>query len=393
MIELAPKNNCTACGACAFKCTRHCISMREDEIGMVYPVLDNSSCIECHACEKVCPILNPVVLHNSRKAYAAWTTNYEDRKTSASGGIAITAYKYALSQGYKAVGASQNVDFSVTLKIADTTEQLIPFKNSKYVFSDGYEVFHKIQDLLNNRDRIIVIGLPCQIAAIRRIFKDNENMLLVDIVCHGTTPVSYLKQHISSLECFCGKKAKRMTFRDPMLRTSMYYLSLYDDCGIRFYSRRTKDGDLYQFGYHRAISYRENCYHCSYACSARNGDLTFADYHGLGKIVPCTYSVENVSLILVNTEIGNRFVREMIDKGLLHVDEKPLEEPIAGEKQLRHPSLKTKYRFVFENEIIRDRGDFESAMQKVMKQYYRRKKISYYSKCFQRIINRFFSLF
>ena len=76
------------------------------------------------------------------------------------------------------------------------------------------------------------------------------------------------------------KQAKRMFFREPALRTSLFDLSLYDDCGTRFYSQRTKDGDLYQFGYHRAISYRENCYHCSYACSARNGDLTFAANNG-----------------------------------------------------------------------------------------------------------------
>lgn len=58
MIKLATHDTCTGCGACAFKCPKHCISMQENAIGIVFPVIDADACIECHSCEKVCPILN-----------------------------------------------------------------------------------------------------------------------------------------------------------------------------------------------------------------------------------------------------------------------------------------------------------------------------------------------
>ena len=106
MIELAKSDVCTGCGACAFKCPSHCISIQEDRYGTVLPVIDETSCIECHACEKVCPILDLPSLYSSTAAYAAWSTDPSERKTSASGGIAIEMYRYAIRQGFKAVGAS-----------------------------------------------------------------------------------------------------------------------------------------------------------------------------------------------------------------------------------------------------------------------------------------------
>ena len=117
MIQLASKSLCTGCGACAHKCPKSCIAMRENEYGVIYPHLDSTNCIECHACEKVCPILNPPSLNAPKKAYAAWSNDPEERRTSASGGIAIELYKYAIGLGIKAVGASQNADFSVTHKM------------------------------------------------------------------------------------------------------------------------------------------------------------------------------------------------------------------------------------------------------------------------------------
>lgn len=46
-----------------------------------------------------------------------------------------------------------------------------------------------------------MIALPCQIAAIKKMFyRYLDNLLLVDLVCHGVTPADYLIQHIRSIE-------------------------------------------------------------------------------------------------------------------------------------------------------------------------------------------------
>ena len=71
MINLAEHKFCTGCGVCAFKCPKDCITMREDSIGVVYPVVDGTNCVECHLCEKSCPVLNKVKGNKPSIAYAA----------------------------------------------------------------------------------------------------------------------------------------------------------------------------------------------------------------------------------------------------------------------------------------------------------------------------------
>lgn len=369
MIKLATHNVCTGCGACAFKCPQQCISMKEDSIGQIYPVVDNTRCIECYSCEKVCPILNEPVSYKSEKAYAAWSNDEEERRTSASGGIAIEMYKYAVSSGWFAVGAVQNKDFSVSHKMTSSLEELAAFKNSKYVFSDAYAAFSEIKVALKDGKKVLFIGLPCQVAALRKLLRDTENLLLVEVVCHGTTPFSYLKQHIDMLSKKYGKRAARMSFRDPYTYTYTFTFTLYDDNGKLFYAKRTKDGDTYQFGYHLALSYRENCYHCRFAKPERNADITIADYHGLGLLAPCSFNARKVSLILENTQKGHAFVESVINAGRIYAGLRPLEEPFKGEPQLKHPSFKSKYRLMFERRIAKKKGNFEKAIAKPYRKY------------------------
>ena len=372
MIQLATKEHCTACGACAFACPKQCIAMKEDNFGVMYPVMDSTNCISCKRCQKVCPILNPPEFRIPRKAYAAWSCDKEERRTSASGGIAAEIYKNSLGNGSLIAGAVQNSDFSVDIQLSDREEYIQKFKNSKYVFSSAYSLFHQVRETLKNGNKVTVIALPCQIAALRNLFRDNENLLLVDVVCHGTTPHDYLVQHIHTLEEEFGQKATRRSFRDPETYTYTFTFTLYNADGQRFCERTIQEGDAYQVGYHSKITYRENCYHCHFAKGQRMGDLTIADYHGLGLCAPCEFSSRNVSLILDNTSKGDILIESLRKGQNIEVYERPLEEPIKGEVQLRHPSTKTPARRDFEKLY---KGDFSSTMNKVLKGYYRRERL------------------
>lgn len=374
MIQLADKENCTACGACAFVCPKQCITMEESPYGLIYPVLNAENCITCKLCQKACPIIAPISYQNPSKAYAAWSSDEEERRTSASGGIAAEMYKWALQNGYDIVGAAQNEKFSVSMEMSDKEEAIAKFKNSKYVFSSTYALFPKIKSALKDHRKIMIIGLPCQVAAIRKIFKDDDNLFLVDVVCHGTTPLDYLLQHIHTLQAECKRTAARMSFRDPEANTGTFTFTLYDRENHRFYAQRTKDGDTYQFGYHRAVTYRENCYHCRFAREQRISDVTLSDYKGLGKMAPCSFSSQKVSSVLVNTVRGGDLVRQLIEKGRIVAEERPVREPIEGDLQLRQPSVKKPARFDFEKLIVKNGGDFEKTMKEVVALHERREK-------------------
>ena len=368
-MELAAKETCTGCGACAYVCPKKCITFELDEtFGISYPVIDNSLCIDCGRCRTYCPVLNPLECAEPMQAYAAWSSDAEERRTSASGGIAAEIYKYAIASGWLIVGAAFGENFEVRLKLADNAEAIKDFKNSKYVFSTIANVYHDLDEKLKTGCKIAIIALPCQIAAFKKVFhKYKDNLLLVDLVCHGTTPQSYLIQHVQCIEKRCGEMASYVSFRDPAFSTDTFTFSLYNAAGHRFYSKRTKDGDGYQVGYHRMISYRENCYHCPFAKEQRISDLTISDYKGLGALAP-TLIVDNrnISSVLVFTEKGHSIIKNIKKTGAIIAEERPVKEPIQGDGQLRHPAKKAIERKIFERRILSCHGDFERAISLVV---------------------------
>lgn len=366
MIQLVNENLCTACGACMERCPQKCIFMEERKIGGYFPVINQENCIECHSCERVCPILNLPKFEKNISAYAAWNTDAEQRRTSASGGIAYAIYTKAILQKYACIGASLNQDNTVTHKVALNIESILPFKNSKYVFSNAYDVFSKVKVLLKAKRNVVFIGLPCQVAAFKKLFPNSNELLLVDIVCHGSVPESYLKQHVTYIENKIKEKNEKLYFRDPASRTSTYHFSLYNKKGECFYSKRTSDGDLYNYAFHKMVAYRENCYHCRFARPERLSDITLGDFHGDGNMEAWNNSKDNVSLVITHTERGEKWVTEMAKEGLIRLELRPLQEPIEGDRQLREPSPKTQLRLNFEKLMSKYDANFELVMEKVV---------------------------
>lgn len=361
-MELADKMACTGCGACAYVCPKQCISFQNDTYGASHPFIDNSRCIDCGRCQTYCPAINQPESYNPIQAYAAWSSDAEERRTSASGGIAAEIYKHAINNGWAIVGASFHDGFEVKLKLTDNIATAKEFKNSKYVFSSAIDIYQDINKRLKDGSKIAIIALPCQIAAIKKVFQKNlDNLLLVDLVCHGTTPHTYLEQYIRYMGARCHKQIDTITFRDVEAGTQKFALSLFGTNGEKLYSS-TSFKDTYQFAYHRMIAYRENCYHCRYANSRRSSDITIGDYKGLGKSVPCDFSEEKISCILVNTEKGSDCINTIIDKKQIIALRRPIEEPINGDCQLRHPALKSYSRRLFEK---RYDGDFMHTMHSV----------------------------
>ncbi len=52
------KQECCGCTACYAICSQSAISMKPDEEGFEYPVIDEAKCIRCYQRIRVCPIKN-----------------------------------------------------------------------------------------------------------------------------------------------------------------------------------------------------------------------------------------------------------------------------------------------------------------------------------------------
>lgn len=339
--------------------------MNEDATGVVVPCIEVSRCIECKACERICPALNPPAYNEPRTAYAAWSTDNEVRRTAASGGIASAINKYVAFKDGLAIGAVLDGDFRVKIVPCNINNR-DSVRNSKYSFSDSQDIYPLLRQALREKRFVAIIGLPCQIAGYRKYIGEHDNVVYVDLVCHGVAPNSYLRQHVKSLEIQLGSEACGLSFRAPEKGTANYFFTLYNNKGEIFYSKRSADGEKYNIAFHRSYSYRESCYHCHYARRERCSDITIGDYHGLGQLETCGFSDENVSMILVNTPKGETLVSQLAEKEFIEIYPRPLEEPIKGDLQLQRPTPKPRERYDFEKYILKYNGDFEATVDKVL---------------------------
>lgn len=359
---ICEKDNCTGCGACVSVCSQKCVLYEEDALDNIYPKIDQKKCVKCGQCRRVCPELNPVPSYNIKKCYAAWSGDPAIKENSASGGIASELYLYLIKNGYKVAGAMWS-DQRVIFKISENIEDVSKFRNSKYVFSSVGACYEEISKLLKEGKKIFFVGLPCQVAAVKNYCKvtnaDDSNLILADLVCHGVMASQYLISHVKSIEKKRGKRTEEIFFRDPQFGTCMFYFTLHDKKGI-FYKKQVKSNDCYQIAYHKALSYRENCYHCKYACRNRNGDLSLCDFTAVGTLGEFEYTNENVSCVMVNTNKGEKLWYEILASGRVWAEERPIEEITDYEKQLNFPSKKHKSRSKFENEYIKSKN-FEIA--------------------------------
>ncbi len=360
MNTVCNMQECTMCGACQNICPENCLSPRYDG-NCWYMVRDEQQCSQCGLCRRVCPNHNMVLQQKPRHAYAAWNMDPVMRKQSASGGIGAALYEYAKKKDMYFAGVLLNENFEAHYVLTDDLSYRKEFQNSKYTFSYVDGLYREIREKLREGKGVLFIGLPCQAAALKSYLTatktDTDHLILVDLICHGTPHPSFLKDHIAAIREKTKIPYHKCYFRDPRFHTGNFVFTLYDNRSQEpVYKKIVQSNDLFQIGYHKAWIYRQCCYQCHYARSERTGDLTIGDYHGLGKMADYTGEYENVSVILADTESGQKILEELVSEKFIMLHERPIEEPIAYEPQLSHPSIggEIQKRFVREYEKTQD---------------------------------------
>lgn len=334
MEQICDKNQCSGCCACVNACPKNCISMEYDEYGVLLPVINQELCVNCGACERACPANHAPEKKMPQKAYASWHLDETTRKKSASGGAAAAFYETMIEKGGIAFGTSFDKELNLSIKSAQSMEEVQAFKGSKYVQAFVGLSYREAKKNLEAGKQVLYVGTPCQIAGLRNYLKkDYDNLVTVDLICHGTPSLKHLHAHVKNIEKSINKKADNISFRGEY----SFELTLYQNENVIY--RKYRFLDKYFTGFLNGLFYRPTCYSCPYACAERVSDITIGDFWGLGKEAPCSYTMgDGVSVILPNTDKGHRFVMQAKDK--LFLDERPLSEAINGNAQLDHPSKK-----------------------------------------------------
>ena len=320
-MKICSDEKCTGCVACVNACKRGCISMNEDELGALHPVVNENICVQCGLCSKVCPNNLELTFRNPRICYASWIKDSEKRKICASGGIGTILSEYIIGKGGVVFGSRYNDSLVPIMTYTESRADLDYFKGSRYVQSVvGNETYQRVKAFLTDGRMVLFVGTPCQIAGLMGLLrKEYENLITVDLICHGVCPTKYLLEEVEWLSRkYHIKDIKDIRFRGNdgnNFRLTLWNKDrrkLFPGTNYREILLRLSEAQQYYItGFLKGITMRENCYTCNYARPERISDITIGDFIGLGKEVPFGYPTNNVSSVLINTPKGETFYREV----------------------------------------------------------------------------------
>lgn len=338
MPTLASNKTCTGCAACMNACAKGAIAMMpQGKLGHMYPAIDCDKCIDCGVCEKSCPSLNPVELKYPKTAYAGWAKCEEENKKSTSGGAASVLTRKVLQDGGVVYGCA-NAGLDVKHIRIDKEEDLEMLRGSKYVQSTMGMILKQVkQDLIAGR-KVLFVGSPCQCAGLKTYLrKEYDNLLLVDLICHGVPSLNLLQEHVSSK---IDKKqvVKHIYFRDGSnYEFSLIVKNAEEEEIYRSNLWKQRYHDAYYNTFIEGYTYRPSCNQCQFARPERCSDITIGDFWGLGKKKPFNPVAKafGYSVVLPNTEKGVKAL-ESISEGF-YLQERDVEEAVAGNPQLQAP--------------------------------------------------------
>ena len=160
--------------------------MQSRQRRLLYPAVDADACVGCGLCEKTCPVINPRYDHAVKPECYAAMADDDIRSKSSSGGVFTLLAQNVLKRGGVVCGAAYDEHMAV--------EHILVEKMKRawrgYVDQNMHKALPGIvfpdQKASDCRTPGIVQRYPLPGCRFERLSeKDYENLLCVDIICHG----------------------------------------------------------------------------------------------------------------------------------------------------------------------------------------------------------------
>lgn len=304
-------NSCCGCTACASICPQRCIEMETDKEGFLYPVVDQQKCINCGRCHTVCPIYAKANRSAILSAYAAMNCNLDTRLASSSGGIFALLAEEVIAHKGVVFGAVLADDCK---KVKHTSVcsnyDLRRMYGSKYMQSDLRGVYPQVKEVLRNGKKVLFTGTPCQINGLRLFLgKEYENLLLVDIICHGVPSPALWSKYVASIEKKYHATVTDVNFRSKKCGWQDFGINRIDKQNRELFI--SKNQDPYMQMFLRNYCLRTSCYQCS-AKEIRYSDITIGDFWGIENVLPEMNDGMGTSTVIVRTEKGEAYFKQVV---------------------------------------------------------------------------------
>jgi coenzyme F420-reducing hydrogenase beta subunit len=214
------------------------------------------------------------------ECYASRTADDELLKASSSGGMFTELARRILEEGGLVFGAGWNRSTSCPEhKCVSCESGLAELRGSKYAQSDISKTYGQIGRALASGTKVLFTGVPCQIAAMRKTFANDGNLILCGIMCHSVSDLAVWKKYVSELEGKAESKIESIRFRDKRngWRSGTFVVEFEDP------SRNVVE-NLYENDYARAcfsgLAARRSCLDCQFRSGRCRADLMIGDFWG-----------------------------------------------------------------------------------------------------------------
>lgn len=360
------KNNCCGCTACLEKCPQKAIYMESDEEGFKYPVIREELCVDCGVCKKTCSFRKVTHTLQSQRYYAAKNTNLIERSRSRSGGFFFVLAQYIIEQSGIVYGAILDESMKVKHVRATNIDECVRMQGSKYVQSDMENIYHMVKNDLLNEAKVLFSGTACQVAGLYGYLgnKKYDNLVTVDIICHGVASPLIFSEYISFLEKKYHSKVEKFDFRDKTLGWNQSIEAFW-------INDKKRNANQYSRLYGSARAIRPSCYVCPFTSFDRPADISIGDYWGVDRLLPKFNDNKGVSLVIVNNENGYSYV-ERIRK---HMEFIEVTKNDCGQPNLYRPTQEPDDRKMFWN-VYKEKGIKENL--KIWGAYHILKRIKWF---------------
>ena len=331
--------NCCGCGACALKCPKQAITMRQDNMGFLIPVIDNQLCIDCGLCEKVCSFKKRQK-HKWQplKVYGGRLTDLEALSESQSGG-AFWAFACQIIKNNGVVyGVALTDSFMATHIRVTSIHDLKRLRGSKYIQSVVGDTYCGVSADLKQGKKVLYSGTPCQVSGLMAYLspKQYDNHYKEDLVCHCVASHHVWKDYLNWIENKEGDKITHCNFRDKKYGWGTH---------IETFILKKKGEiaqSIFKDLFYRHLIIRQSCHNCPFTNLSRVSDVTVGDYWGWSSASNRFCDQKGVSLILINTIKGDKLfeaakqdllieasnVQDCLQPQLIHPAERPLEKDV-----------------------------------------------------------------
>ena len=337
MIQISDKNKCCGCTACVNSCPQKCIEMQYDEEGFLYPFVNLEKCIECHACEKICPFYKQEGTRKSQSLYcAAQYLNEEKRMTSTAGG-AFSLIADALVEQNAVVYAVGYDNMVVCHKRVTTQDALLELRGSKYVQSDLKNCFANIKKDLKNGRKVLFAGTPCQVQGLKNYINNDENLYLIDLLCLGVSSPGLFAEYIEYLNSKYQNAVKEVQFRNKHYGYATPNIRVCFEDGK--YIEQTYDSRVHaNLFFKHYYNTRPSCYECQFREIPRVSDFTIGDFTEIGQESKKMDDDKGTTKLWVHSEKGKKLLNAVKEKNNILILEDKVSNIVGGpKKQIKKP--------------------------------------------------------